>query len=155
MAESRKLKIGSPAPDFEFTLTRGNAMALSQIAEKGPVLVNFLKGGWNAQYLNYIRNLRRWQSSLGKKNVTLVVISNDSIEVLREVSKAHTIDFLFGSIVDAKTFESFGIELQSGNDFTKPTTFLIETDMSVRLILDEQRMEQATAILATTNKTAA
>jgi len=141
MSDSEKLKIGSPAPDFEFTLTRGNTMSLSHIAEKGPVLVNFIKGTWNTHYVNYIRNLRRWQNSLGKKNVTLVVISSETVEKLRESTKGQTLDFLFGSAKEISIFEQFGIHLETTETFVKPATFLIETDMTIRLMMDENKEE--------------
>ncbi|MGZ5278832.1 MAG: peroxiredoxin family protein [Pseudobdellovibrionaceae bacterium] len=141
MSDLEKLKIGSPAPDFEFTLTRGNTMSLSHIAEKGPVLVNFIKGTWNPQYVSYIRNLRRWQATLGKKNVTLVVISSEKVETLRESTKGQNLDFLFGSANDIETFAKFGIHFEKNDSFIKPATFLIETDMTVRLMIDEVKEE--------------
>lgn len=133
-----KLKAGSPAPDFEFTLTRGNIMSLSNIIARGPVLVNFIKSPWCSQHANYMRNLRRWQSSLGRKNVTLLVISAQKIEVLREWTKTTTIDFLFGAVTDAETYQKFGVPLDNPTEgFVKPTTFLIDTDMTVRLAWED------------------
>ena len=42
----KSLKVGDRAPDFNLTNATGEEVRLEELLEKGPVVLNFYRGGW-------------------------------------------------------------------------------------------------------------
>lgn len=125
------LSVGDTAPDFEFKLTTGFTIKLSELVSKGPVLLNFIKGTWCPFCTTHMANLRKWQKGLNKKNISIMVLSNEDLDTIRNWVKDNDIDYMFGNVNDKKVFHQFGIEIEKMN-FPSPATFLIEKDLKVR-----------------------
>lgn len=125
------LSVGDSAPDFEFKLTTGFTVKLSDLVNKGPVLLNFIKGTWCPFCTTHMSNLRKWQKGLNKKNINIMVLSNEDLDVIRNWVKENQFDYMFGHANETKVFQKFGIEIEKMN-FPSPATFLIEKDLKVR-----------------------
>ena len=125
------LNVGDTAPDFEFKLTTGFTVKLSDLVNKAPVLINFIKGTWCPFCTTHMTNLRKWQKSLNKKNINIIVLSSEDLDIIRNWVKENQIDYMFGHVNEKKVFQQFGIEIEKMN-FPSPATFLIEKDLKIR-----------------------
>jgi hypothetical protein len=43
---AKAIKVGDLAPDFELNNTEGEAVALGDLLDKGPLVLSFYRGGW-------------------------------------------------------------------------------------------------------------
>ncbi len=139
--QSTLLEPGSVAPDFNFILTTGVNIYLSQLCERSPVLINFIKGTWCPFCTAHLANLRKWQQSISRRNVTMLALSNEDVQVLRTWSQENRIDYLFGQVVDKAIFKKYGIDIEN-QEFPAPATFLVEKNMKVRLSYMGKRNDQ-------------
>lgn len=140
------LGVGADAPDFQVTLTSGQRIQLRELVGRGPVLLNFIKGTWCPFCQKHLSTLRDWQKAMTKTNSTILVLSNEAVEVLREWLLEHPQPFLFGSVTPAMpVFKSYGVEVV-GDPFARPATFLIDRNPTgqavIRMAYDGTRGDQ-------------
>jgi len=127
-------KAGDIAVDFEFTLTTSQKLSLKKLNSRGPVLLNFIKGTWCLFCQQHMFNLRKWQDTLRHKNISLLVISNEEVGILGDWGRENHIDYLLGSATNQDDiFKRYGIDINN-HDFPRPATFLIDMDMTIRLV---------------------
>ena len=135
---AKLLEAGATAPDFKMNFHPKTEISLSELVQKGPVLLNFIKGTWCPFCQTHMKHLKDWKAKLFVKNVILLVISCESVETIRHWVQANPVDFLFGSVMDPAVFMSYGVNLEE-YEFPKPATFLIERKMVVRMSYAEAR----------------
>jgi peroxiredoxin len=83
------LHVGDVAPDFTLPGVEQGEMTLSKLRSKGPVVVIFYRGQWCSICM---RQLRTWQAesdTLQQVGASLVAISPDTPETLRQTRNAH------------------------------------------------------------------
>jgi peroxiredoxin len=133
---------GDKAFDFDFELTSGQKVSLTDLNSRSPVLLNFIKGTWCPFCQRHLYNLRSWQNKFSYRNITLLVISNEPTEALRAWARDNEIKYLFGSIKDTLVFSKYGVDI-ANHDFARPATFLIEKGMVIRFSYTGVREESA------------
>ncbi|MFN7684765.1 MAG: peroxiredoxin family protein [Oligoflexia bacterium] len=134
LANSEPLLQGQRAPDFHCKLTTGTQVQISELLGRTHVLLNFIKGTWCPFCQQHMLNLRSWQKTqeLAQKS-TLLVISNEPIDALREFRREHSIAYLMASVQSPSTvFQAYGIAVQ-GENFCRPAVFLIEQGGIIRM----------------------
>lgn len=103
------IKVGQTAPNFELPNPQGNTVSLSNLLEKGPVVVTFYRGGW-CPYCNL--QLRALQAKLGEIHAlgaTLVAISPQVPDGSLTKDEISEMDFTVLSDQDANVASQYGV----------------------------------------------
>jgi len=103
------IKVGQAAPNFELSNPQGNTVSLSNLLEKGPVVVTFYRGGW-CPYCNL--QLRALQAKLGEIHAlgaTLVAISPQVPDGSLTKDEISEMDFTVLSDQDANVASQYGV----------------------------------------------
>ena len=153
-AAGRALGVGDVAPDFALPDATGRDVRLSDLLERGPVVLTFYRGAW-CPYCN--TQLRDYQDALGeieRAGATLVAVSPQApdgsvttaernglafpvlSDVGNRVSRAYGLVFA----VDARTrerYEAVGVDLAEANgdgawELPVPATYVIDRAGTVR-----------------------
>ena len=72
------------------------------------------------------------------KNVTVLVISDEDLEVVRDFKKKEQLTYLMGSDPSSSIISAFGLEL-SDAEYNRPAVFLIDKDQIIRMAHYEKR----------------
>lgn len=140
------VKIGDTVADFSISLSLGSTVLLSDLLAKGSVVINFIKGTWCPYCQLHLRSLREWQESVNRTKkgmITIIVISNESLAVIRSWLKSNPVPYLFGSDESGELAKIFGVEL-TPQEFLKPATFLIDGDRKIKMAYAGRRKDLPT-----------
>lgn len=148
------LKVGEKAPDFELPNVKGESVKLSTLLEKGPVVLNFYRGGW-CPYCNLeLNTYNRHLGDIENLGASLVAISpqtpdnslstaekNDlKFEVLSDVGNKAANEYGLVFKLDSSLHEiytKFGLVLPKFNgddswEIPLPGTYVVHTDGNVK-----------------------
>lgn len=103
------LKVGAKAPNFDLPNTHGNSVDLNSLLEKGPVVLNFYRGGW-CPYCNL--ELNAYQKHLGEikeLGASLVAISPQTPDNSLSTAEKNELKFEVLSDEGNKTANEFGL----------------------------------------------
>ena len=155
--ESRGLKLGEIAPDFELKNAQGENFSLYQALETGDVAVVFYRGVWCPICTRYLSNFADSLELLTKANIQPVFITPNRLEKLAETADktegaltllfddnygtmdAYRVSF---SLTDGyrkmfKNYTSETVEEMNGTSEAKlpvPATFVIGQDKKVKYV---------------------
>lgn len=154
MAASDALTVGDRAPDFVLPDAMGGEVRLSDLLDRGPVVLTFYRGAW-CPYCN--TQLRDYQEALGDleaTGATLVAVSPQTPDgsmtmqeknelaypVLSDVGNEVSREYGLVFQVDAETrerYKSVGIDLAAVNgtdawELPVPATYVIAPDGVIR-----------------------
>ncbi|MCZ6468973.1 MAG: peroxiredoxin-like family protein, partial [Candidatus Dadabacteria bacterium] len=105
----KSLKVGEKAPDFNLPNPKGESVNLHSLLEKGPVVLNFYRGGW-CPYCNL--ELNAYQKHLDEINdlgASLVAISPETPDNSLSTAEKNDLKFDVLSDVGNKTANQFGL----------------------------------------------
>jgi len=105
----KSLKVGEKAPDFNLPNPKGESVNLHSLLEKGPVILNFYRGGW-CPYCNL--ELNAYQKHLEEINdlgASLVAISPETPDNSLSTAEKNDLKFDVLSDVGNKTANQFGL----------------------------------------------
>lgn len=131
------LKAGSEIPKVIVTLPGNKELDIDTLLANGPVLLNFIRGTWCMFCRAHMGNLAKWQEAT-KKNVSVLIISNESPEVIQDWKEKSYDTHLMGSDESQKVINSFGLGLTEA-EFARPATFLIDSNRIIRMAHYEKR----------------
>lgn len=147
------LRQGDKAPDFTLTDQNGSPTNLYQLLEKGPVVLNWYRGGWCPVCNISLKGLSDKAAQIGQLGATLVAITPEkSDKSLTTIEKnellftvvsdtnnhvARTYDLVFKlDPQTAKAYEEgFGLSLYNGNtdaELPIPATYIIDQKGIIR-----------------------
>jgi len=102
-------KIGEKAPSFELPDPEGNLVALTNLLNKGPVVVTFYRGDW-CPYCNLqLRALQARLNDIHALGATLVAISPQVPDGSLTKNEITEMEFIVLSDQDAKVAEQYGV----------------------------------------------
>ena len=131
------VQVGATIPNFVLPMASGSDFELDEVLKRGPVILNFIKGTWCPYCQLHLKNLRDWQERIVSQNkqasVTVIIISNEPLPVIRKWLKANPVLCLFASDLQGVVARSFGVNL-SPEEFLKPATFLVDSKKTVRMV---------------------
>ena len=81
---SAPLKVGDRAPDFTLPDTQGNAVTLSRLLEKGPVILAFFPKAFTSGCTKQNQNFRDKFADVEGKGATVIGISTDRVDTQRK-----------------------------------------------------------------------
>jgi len=148
------LKVGEKAPDFNLPNPSGESVSLNNLLEKGPVVLNFYRGGW-CPYCNLELNAyKNHLPEIEQLGASLVAISPETPD--NSLTTAEKNDLKFQVLSDAgnKTanefrlvfklpeelhdlYKSFGLNIPKFNgddtwELPMPGTYVIDKDGTVK-----------------------
>jgi peroxiredoxin len=145
--EDQIAKIGNVVSDFKIPIAQGGEFHLATALQRGPVIINFIKGTWCPHCSLHLSNLRKWQDKIQFSNkgrlVTILIVSNEPISAIRDWLKTNPGLTLFGSDEQGLIANHFGVKLSPEN-FLKPATFLLDADKTIRMAFGGKRTEEVT-----------
>ncbi len=105
----RSLKVGEKAPDFELPNPNGESVNLHSLLEKGPVVLNFYRGGW-CPYCNLELNAyQKHLPDIEGLGASLVAISPQTPDNSLSTAEKNDLKFDVLSDVGNKTANQFGL----------------------------------------------
>jgi len=105
----RSLKVGEKAPDFELPNPKGESVNLHSLLEKGPVVLNFYRGGW-CPYCNLELNAyQKHLPDIEGLGASLVAISPQTPDNSLSTAEKNDLKFDVLSDVGNKTANQFGL----------------------------------------------
>jgi peroxiredoxin len=117
---------GQSAPDFSLKSSDGTEYSLSKLLNQGPVFVSFFKVSCPVCQFTF-PFLERLYKRYGSKDVTLLGISQDNAHATKEFADEYGVTFPIA-------LEAEGYPASNAYGLTNvPTSFLIDTDGSVRI----------------------
>jgi peroxiredoxin len=120
---ARAPRVGDQAPDFELPDQNGQDVRLSELLQRGPVVVIFYRGEW-CPYCNL--QLRVFQARLDEltgRGAQLVAISPQTPDHSLSMAEKNDLRFLVLSDVGARVIERYGLRY----DVDASTRELLET----------------------------
>jgi peroxiredoxin len=139
---------GRTAPDFSLKSLDGKEYSLKQLLEHGPVLVSFFKVSCPVCQFTF-PFLERLHKRYGSEEITFLGLSQDSAKATKEFADEYGVTFPV--VLDAE-----GYPASNAYGLTNvPTTFLIDTDGTVRLTgsgFNKKEMEAIAAELSSRRK---
>ncbi|NRR90798.1 AhpC/TSA family protein [Winogradskyella undariae] len=149
------IKTGEKATDFKLPNPQGNLISLSNLIDKGPVVVTFYRGSW-CPYCNLqLRALQAKLSEIKALGATLVAISPETPDGTLTNDEISKMEFIILSDQNAKVASQYGVawevpeflmehmrvdrnldlkKINNGNDtiLPIPATFILGSDGIVK-----------------------
>lgn len=152
---NNSLKVGDKVPSFSLPGVNGKSVSSIQLLEKGPLIINFYRGGWcpycdlelkayqeilpeikklDAQLIAISPNLPdKSLSTTEKKSLTFEVLSDVGNKAAREFGLVFTLDDKLRPI-----YKQFGINIPEDNgddsyELPVPATYVVNSDGTIVL----------------------
>jgi len=122
------MQAGDHLPDFELPDQTGTPRRLSELLERGPVVLFFYPAAMTygcTKESCHFRDLKAEFDALGAQRVG---ISADSVDKQLEFAQKHDFDYPLLSDVDRTVAERFGVKRRTSLLKVKRSTFVIDTD---------------------------
>ncbi|MCG6148434.1 hypothetical protein EHQ96_13440 [Leptospira levettii] len=127
--------------DWELILSSNQKIKISEIISRGPLILVFIRGTWCPFCQIHLKNLSEWATSLNEKEGNVIVVSTEPIHVLKSWLNLNPMNFLFASDSTLELCQYFGVRIQP-NDFAQAATFLIDSDLTIRLAYKGKRTQK-------------
>jgi len=139
--QSTKAEEGTVAPDFCLNDHEGKPTRLSDFRDKN-VLLMFVRGDWCPSCHIMLRTFEKNRHKFAEKNVTLLAVGPDNVDVNREMVKKLELEYRLLADDKQEVIRTYGIYIQEGpNPMAKyeigsplPASFLIDKSGVVRCI---------------------
>lgn len=138
-----KVKIGSPAVDFDLPDQDNNSVKLSDFKNHRHLLLIFVRGDWCPGCHMMLRTYEKNNEKFKEKNILVMAIGPDPVGVNRQMVEKLGLDFKVLSDEKQKTAMIYGVQLKEyDNDFAEkyeegiplPASFLIDKMGLVRYV---------------------
>lgn len=138
---------GQRIPHLVFELPDGKVTNIAEYFERGPVVLNFYRGGWCPYCMLELQSYQQKKGEFEAAGATIIALSPDSYKEIEKTRRKYKLDYLVVSDrnnllarrmglafkVDDKTlarYQSFGIDLEASqgnknNELPMPGTYVI------------------------------
>lgn len=146
------MKQGDLAPDFSLVDQAGTTRTLSEFLTNGPVVLFFYPAAMTAGCTKEACSFRDSGAEFANLGAQRVGISMDSVERQQEFSSQHSFDYPLLSDPNGEVASRYGVKRALGFLKVRRTTFVINTDRTVRAIINSEinmnaHVDQALAAL--------
>ena len=105
----KSIKVGEKAPDFNLPNPKGESVGLNELLQKGPVVLNFYRGGW-CPYCNLELNAyKKRLPEIEELGASLVAISPQTPDNSLSTAEKNELKFQVLSDVGNRTANEFGL----------------------------------------------
>lgn len=148
------LAVGATAPEFVLEDVEGDAVSLAAVVARGPVILDFFRGGWCPFCSLELRAYQKLVDSIADAGASLLAISPETPQTLRQAVAENELTFpvlsdrgnevarQFGLVYTLpeslrEIYAGFGLDLPArmGNakfELPIPATFLVDRDRTIR-----------------------
>ena len=173
----RSLKVGDKAPDFALPNANGETVRLSDLLEKGPVVISFYRGGWCTFCAAELNSLQASLLAINSLGASLIAISPQTPENCECTSEDNDLTYellsdrrnkvasAFGIVYHLQdemkaVYKEMGLELPEYNDddsfeLPVPATYVVDNTGEIRVAFvdpDYTKRMDPTQILAALRK---
>ena len=103
------LKVGRIAPDFSLPNVRGEAVSLSEVLKRGPVILSFYRGGWCPHCNMELHFLQRYLPQFKAAGASLIAISPQTPDASLSTAEKAELEFEVLSDLGNKTARDYGL----------------------------------------------
>ncbi|OIQ20938.1 MAG: hypothetical protein BM556_03060 [Bacteriovorax sp. MedPE-SWde] len=135
------IQLSQTISDWNLQLTNKREVPISDIVKNGPLLIIFIRGTWCPFCRMHMNKLRNWVKKLSQTSATIIVVSSEPAEKIREWLRTNSFPYLFASDEKSELADHFGVRIRP-NDFSQAATFLIDSNLSVRLAYTGKRSKK-------------
>ncbi|OUR95815.1 hypothetical protein A9Q84_15045 [Halobacteriovorax marinus] len=132
------LQLDETISDWDIKLSNNQEAKISSIVKNGPLLLIFIRGTWCPFCRMHMSRLNTWKRKLSGKNATIIVVSSESTDLIRQWLDKNPMPYLFASDSQSELADYFGVRFEN-NDFSQAATFLIDSNLSIRLAYKGKR----------------
>lgn len=105
----KSLKTGEKAPDFNLPNPSGESVRLQNLLEKGPVVLNFYRGGWCPYCSLELKAYKDRLPDIEDLGASLIAISPQTPDNSLNTAEKNELEFEVLSDVGNKTADEFGL----------------------------------------------
>jgi peroxiredoxin len=141
MQSSATLKLGDRVPDFVlFAANRPGAWSLEESRQRGPVIVEFLRGTWCPNCKKRMAQMEGYQEPLGKLGLSLVYVAAEKRKGIFHPEKylrEYPVAYPFLLDEDRMVTKAYGVYHRLAKDalnIAHPATFLVDRNGIARWI---------------------
>jgi len=117
--ETLGLQTGIQAPDFKAVTYQGETIQLSEINQKGPIVLVFYRGGWCIYCNRQLQELQSRLEDFNAQGASVVAISVDLQENAANTVEEKELGFTVISDPDAKLLELYNLIFQVPDELAK------------------------------------
>ncbi len=134
------LPVGSLVKDFNLNLSNGRTIELEQVVKNGPLVLVFIRGTWCPFCRMHLSRLSKWVEKLKNKTATVIVVSTESVPVIKKWLQENQMLYLFASDEKFELSNYFGAHIDP-NDFANAATFVIDSDKKIKMAYNGKRTD--------------
>ncbi len=127
------IKINDPAPDFTLQDAVGNSYSLSDYKDKSPVVIYFYPKASTPGCTKQACGIRDEYEKFRENNITVLGISVDSKESLKEFMEEYSLNFPLLSDESKKVAEAYGVLNNIG--LSSRITFIIDKNGNIANVI--------------------
>jgi peroxiredoxin Q/BCP len=128
------MQTGELAPDFSLPADDGSTVTLSEVLEKGPVVLFFYPKAMTPGCTKESCHFRDLGAEFDAVGAARLGISADPVEKQQQFTAKHDFDYRLLSDTDRQVAKAFGVK-RPGPIFNKRTTFVIDQDRRVLAVI--------------------
>ncbi|GBF50372.1 redoxin [Leptospira ryugenii] len=132
------LKVDQTIRDYRLQLSSNQTLSIKEIVRDGPLLLVFIRGTWCPFCNIHLKNLAIWVETLKNKRGTVIVVSSEKLITIKRWLAYNPVGFLFAADPDYELMDYFGVRIPP-NQFSQAATFLIDTNLTIRLVYKGKR----------------
>lgn len=123
----------------EMVFSNGRVVKISELTKNAPLLLVFIKGTWCPFCRLHLQRLRLWSEKL-KNKATVIVVSSESIDSIKNWQKSNSFSYIFCSDESGLLASEFGVWIDYMG-FSQVSTFLVEDGGRIRASFVNRRDE--------------
>ena len=140
------IDVGAKAPDFALVNQDRETVRLSEVLQKGPVILAFLPGAFSGTCTAEMCNFRDSAAELDQINAQVLGVTTDTFFALKAWSDQQRLNFPLLSDYNKEVIRSYGVvnpDMIGLKDISKRAVFVIDKNGVVRHreVLDDARNE--------------
>lgn len=130
---------GDLAPNFTLSDQDGTPRSLSDLLSHGPVVLFFYPAAMTTGCTKESCHFRDLKTEFDELGAQRVGISMDSVEKQGQFSAKHGFDYPLLADTDGAVAKAFGVKRRFDILKTKRSTFVINTDRTIRAVINSER----------------
>ena len=131
------MKQGDLAPDFELPDQSGTKLKLSQLLERGPVVLFFYPAAMTYGCTKESCHFRDLAGDFAAVGAQPIGISRDDVDKQKKFDDKHSLGFPLLSDTERTVAEQFGVR-RNGLTPVQRATFVIDTDRTIKAVITSE-----------------
>ncbi len=124
------LEVGTMAPDFTTQDLQGNIISLSELYQKGPVVLVFYRGYWCPVCTRHLSEFERELAALKFNNVNVLAISPETAEFAEKTVEKTDLSIPVISDSDKSIMEKYQVAFKVTEKYDKKIKTLLRKDIA-------------------------